>query len=69
MKELLEEILGLNNCAKYLFSTEYIANVKDVALKRIVTLLYNLRSSLEGLELSVLSNGKNYNFKTNLIMQ
>lgn len=68
-KELLEEILGLNNCAKYLFSTEYIANVKDVALKRIATLLYNLRSSLEGLELFILSNGKNYNFKTNLIMK
>lgn len=67
-KELLNEFCELNENKKYLYTTQHIAEVKDIEKKTIHTLLTDLNTSLDGMSLSLDLHGKHLNFDTKLIM-
>lgn len=66
-KQLFEELLSLNNCEKFTFTSNYIANVKGVNPLDITCLLTELDSSLEGLSMRVVSDNEKYEFDTKVI--
>lgn len=68
-QKLFNDILELNQCQKYTFTTEHIASVKHVNVNDITCLLYELFSTLEGLNLSIKIDNKSYNLNTNLMMK
>lgn len=67
-KELLDELLKLNNYPKFISSSNYIASVKGVNTKDITGLLTHLESDTNGMKLQFKLNGKTYDFDTNLFM-
>lgn len=67
-KELFKELLNLNNNPKYIFTSEYIANVKNVDKEYINCLLTNFTSTLDGVIFNVILNNEMYEFKSKLIM-
>lgn len=66
-KQLFDELLNLNNCEKLTFTSNYIANVKDVNPKEVTCLLTSLVSSLEGLKMGTIINNEKHYFETSLI--
>lgn len=66
-KQLFEELLSLNNCEKFTFTSNYIANVKGVNPIDITCLLTELDCNLEGLKIKVVSNNEKYDFYTKVI--
>ena len=67
-KELFEELLELNNCDKYVFSTNYIVNVNGLNSEKFTCLLNNLKIDLDGLKMNFNLKGKSYYLESNLMM-
>lgn len=58
-KELFNELLNLNNNKKYTFTSDYIANVKNVDKNVFTTLLYDMNNNLNGLKLKLYLENEN----------
>lgn len=67
-KELLEELLQLNNYPKYICSSNYIATLKGVNKEQITCLLTGLDSEISGMKLQFKLNDEVFNLNTNLMM-
>lgn len=67
-KELLNELLHLNEYPKYIATSNYIASVKGVNTRDVTGLLTQLESDINGMKLQFNLNGKTYDFATNLFM-
>lgn len=67
-KELFDEILSLNSYPKYIFTSDYIATIKNVNNYNFTCLLTELDSTLEGLKMKVLVDGIKYNLSTKVLM-
>lgn len=67
-KKLLEELLKLNDFEKFLFTSNYIADVKGVDSSMATCLLTDLESTLDGLKLNIKVKGKTYKLKSKLMM-
>lgn len=67
-KDFLEELLEANECKKYVYSSNYIATVKGVNKEDITSLLYELESTKEGLQMKVKVKNKSYELKTEMMM-
>lgn len=67
-KELFEEFLNLNNCPKYTFGSQYIADIKDIDKRKIDCLLYELYSNMNGLQMKFKLNDISYNVLTNTML-
>lgn len=67
-KELLEELLQLNNYPKYICSSNYIATLKGVEKNKVTCLLTGLDSEISGMKLQFKLNDEVLNLNTNLMM-
>lgn len=67
-KNLFNELFSINNCKKIFYSSEYIADVKNIDKSNINSLLVGLNSSLSGLDLEFIMDNKKYDLHTNLLM-
>lgn len=67
-KEDYLEFIETNNNPKVLFGSKHICEVRDVNYQNIHFLLHELDSSLKGLQMQVLINGKNNYFRTSTIL-
>ena len=67
-KELLSELLSLNNNPKYTFTSEYIANVKNVDKNDFTTLLYDMHNDLNGLKLKLYLDKERIEIDTKLVL-
>lgn len=67
-KELLDELLQLNNYPKYICSSNYIASLKGLETNKITCLLTGLDSEISGMKLQFKLNDKIFNLDTNLMM-
>ncbi len=62
------EFMNLNKSPKVTFGSKHICEVRGIDYSRINFLLHELESSLNGLSMQVLINGKNKYFRTNTIL-
>lgn len=67
-KELLDEILKLNKSEKYISTSNYIAKVKGLNPEEATSLLYDLKTDIDGMELKFKLGGKTYQLKTKQTM-
>ncbi len=67
-KELLEELLQLNNYPKYICSSNYIATVKGVEKEKITCLLTGLNTDISGMKLKFKLIDEVFSLDTNFIM-
>lgn len=67
-KELFNELLNLNNNKKYTFTSDYIANVKNVDKNVFTTLLYDMNNNLNGLKLKLYLENENIEIDTKLVL-
>lgn len=67
-KELLEELLSLNDCKKIVFASKYVAQKYGVDLNLIDVSLWGLKNNLKGMALEILVDNHLYDLETNLIM-
>ena len=62
------EFMSLNNSPKVTFGSKHISEVRGIDYSGINFLLHELDSSIDGLSMEVLINGKNKYFRTNTIL-
>ena len=67
-KELFYELLNLNNNQKYTFTSEFIADVKNVDKNHFTTLLYEMTNDLNGLKFKLYFDGKSHEINTKLVL-
>lgn len=63
-KELYEEIMNLNTCKKFTFTSHYIATTKGVDPTNITCLLNQFTHTATGLNIGIKINQKQYEIKT-----
>lgn len=68
-KELLDNLLQLNNYPKLICSSNYIATLKGLDKKQVTCLLTGLVTDTDGMEMKFEINKKTYQLKTNLMMR
>lgn len=68
-KELLDNLLQLNNYPKLICSSNYIATLKGLDKKQVTCLLTGLVTDTYGMEMKFEINKKTYQIKTNLMMR
>lgn len=67
-KELLEELLKLNDFEKLVFTTNYIANINGIDPNKATCLLTGLESTLDGLKLNIRVKDEKYKLESKLMM-
>lgn len=67
-KELLDNLLQLNNYPKFVCSSNYIANLKGLEKDKVTCLLTGLVTDVYGMKMNFDINGKKYKMDTNLMM-
>lgn len=67
-KELLDELLQLNNYPKFICSSSYIATLKGLEKDKVTCLLTGLNTDITGMKLQFNLNGRTYKMETNLMM-
>lgn len=67
-REEFNEILKLNNRPKITYGTKYICEVRNADYTNLDSLLYDMKSDLNGLEMKMRVKDNSYDFKTNVIL-
>lgn len=67
-KELLDDLLQLNNYPKFVCSSNYIATLKGLEKDKVTCLLTGLVTDMYGMKMQFDMNGKTYKIDTNLMM-
>ena len=67
-KELLDDLLKLNNYPKYISSSNYIATLKGLEKEKVTCLLTDLVNDISEMKIQFSMNGKKYTMKANLMM-
>ena len=67
-KKLLEELLKLNDFEKFIFTTNYIANINGIDSNKATCLLTGLESTLDGLKLNIRVKDEKYKLESKLMM-
>lgn len=67
-KELLDNLLQLNNYPKLICSSNYIASIKGLEKDKVTCLLTGLVTDIYGMKMKFDMNGKTYKMDTNLMM-
>lgn len=67
-KELLNELLKLNNYPKFVCASNYIATLKGLEREKVTCLLTGLDNELSGMKLQFKLNEYTYNMQTSLLM-
>lgn len=67
-KELLDDLLKLNNYPKYISSSNYIATLKGLEKEKVICLLTDLVNDISEMKIQFSMNGKKYTMKANLMM-
>lgn len=67
-KELLDDLLQLNNYQKFVCSSNYIATLKGLEKDKVTCLLTGLDTDIYGMKLQFNINGNTYKMETSLMM-
>lgn len=67
-KELLDDLLQLNNYPKFICSSNYIATLKGLEKDKVTCLLTGLDIDIYGMKLQFNINGNSYKMETSLMM-
>ncbi len=67
-KELLDELIQLNNYQKFVCSSNYIATLKGLEKDKVTCLLTGLDTDIYGMKLQFNINGNTYKMETSLMM-
>lgn len=68
-KEMIKVIEEQNQKMPIIYSTRYLARIKDVKEEDIQYLLYEINKKIDGFTFSLLQNGESYKYKTNLLLE
>ena len=67
-REEFNQLLRLNNHPKFTYGTKHVCEVRHADYSSLDCLLYDMNSSLNGLDMKIRIKNQSYNFKTNVIL-